>query len=60
MLVKILDSVFFISGLIGVAGFAGAIENGGNVVFPICLIVLAFICYKWARYENGDVRRGRR
>lgn len=56
MLAKILDGLFFVCGLLGVGSFAGAIENNGNVLLPLILLLVAFVCYKWARYENGDLR----
>lgn len=59
MLAKILDSLFFVCGLLGVGSFAGAIENNGNILLPTILLFAAFVFYKWARYENGDLR-GRR
>lgn len=59
MLAKMLDGLFFVFGLLGVGTLAGAIENNGNVLLPLILLLVASVCYKWARYENGDLR-GRR
>lgn len=56
MLAKILDGIFFVSGLFGIGTLAGYIENGGSVLLPLILLLVAFVCYKWARYENGDLR----
>ncbi len=56
MLVKILDGAFFICGLLGIGSFAGALENNGSLLFPMILLFASFVFYKWARYENGDLR----
>ena len=60
MLVRILDGTFFVSGLLGVSTLCGYIENGGSVLIPLLLLAISFFCYKWARYENGDMQRRRK
>lgn len=58
MLVKLLDGVAFILGLIGIASVEGAIYSGTSFWIPAACLISAAAAYHLARRENGDLRKG--
>lgn len=57
---NILSGISFMSGMIGVAGIAGAIECGTGYLTSTVLIIISIVSGIWAAYEDGYFRKGGR
>lgn len=53
---KLLAGTSFTTGLLGVAGMAGAIELGTGFCTSTVLLIISLICGLWAAYERGSLR----
>lgn len=60
MLNNILSGISFISGTIGAAGIAGAIEFGTGYCTSTVLIIISIVSGILAAYEDGYFRKGGR
>lgn len=54
---KILESIGFVSALVGIGGIAGAIEKGSNAVLPIALAIVGGILLYTSFKEGGAKAR---
>lgn len=60
MLADILGGIGFISGILGIGGLCGAIENGNGLIISLILIVAALVLIRWSMYEYGYLRHKKR
>lgn len=57
---SILSGISFVSGLLGVAGLAGAIEWGSGYCTCIALMIISIVSGICAGVESGNLRKEKR